>query len=61
MRFNSDAYDKAFPRTRPKEKIETVVETFRPTQQEEVTDEEVVTESEESDDGNGSDSESDLE
>lgn len=60
MRFNSDAYDKAFPRTRPKEKIETVVETFRPTQQDETT-EEVVTESEESDDGNGNDSESDLE
>lgn len=60
MRFNSDAYDKAFPRTRPKETIETVVETFRPTQQDEVT-EEVVTESEESDDGNGNDSESDLE
>lgn len=59
MRFNSDAYDKAFPRTKPKEKIETVVETFRPTQQEEVADEEVVTESEESKDGNGSNNESD--
>lgn len=61
MRFNSDAYDKAFPRTKPKEKIETVVETFRPTQQEEVADEEVVTESEESKDGNGSNNESDSE
>lgn len=59
MRFNSDAYDKAFPRTKPKEKIETVVETFRPTQQEEVADEEVATESEESKDGNGSNNESD--
>ena len=61
MRFNSNAYDKAFPRTRPKETIETVVETFRPTQQEEATDEEVATEMEESDDGNGNNSESDLE
>lgn len=61
MRFNSDAYEKAFPRTKPKEKIETVVETFRPTQQEEVADEEVVTESEESKDGNGSNNESDSE
>lgn len=61
MRFNSDAYDKAFPRTKPKEKIETVVETFRPTQQEEVTDEEDVTESEETVDGNGSNNESDSE
>lgn len=56
MRFNSDAYDKAFPRTKPKEKIETVVETFRPTQQEED-----VTESEETVDGNGSNNESDSE
>lgn len=61
MRFNSDAYDKAFPRTRPKEKIETVVETYRPTQQEETTDEEVVAESEELEDGNGSNNESDSE
>lgn len=30
MRFNSEAYAKVFPRKEAPEKVETVVETFRP-------------------------------
>lgn len=63
MRFNSEAYAKAFPRPEAKETIETVVETFRPTT-EKIENEKVV-ESEtpptEDDDGDGSPGESDTE
>lgn len=38
MRFNSQAYDKVFPRTVEKESIETAVETFRPSEEPEVED-----------------------
>ena len=36
MRFNSQAYDKVFPRTVEKERVETAVETFRPSEEPEV-------------------------
>lgn len=40
MRFNSEAYDKLYPRKPKKETVETAVETFTPTtdEQEEVED-----------------------
>lgn len=63
MRFNSEAYAKAFPRRETKETIETVVETFRPTT-EKIENEKVVepdTNSTEDDDGDGSPGESDTE
>lgn len=51
MRFNSEAYDKVYPRQKEVEKVETVVETFTPTEDEqkktsvdEVKTEEVKTE-----------------
>lgn len=63
MRFNSEAYAKAFPRPEAKETIETVVETFRPTT--EKIEHEKVAEPEtpptEDDDGDGSSGESDTE
>lgn len=34
MRFNSQAYDKVFPRQTEVEQVETSVETFRPSQEE---------------------------
>lgn len=34
MRFNGSDYRKAFPKEKPKEKIETAVESFTPTQDE---------------------------
>ena len=34
MRFNSQAYDKVFPRQKEVEQVETSVETFRPSQEE---------------------------
>ena len=37
MRFNSQAYDKLFPRKTEVEQAETVVETFRPSQDEQET------------------------
>lgn len=37
MRFNSQAYDKVFPRQTEVEQAETVVETFRPSQDEQET------------------------
>lgn len=63
MRFNSEAYAKAFPRPEAKETIETVVETFRPTT-EKIENEKVVepeTPPTEDDDGDGSPGESDTE
>ena len=39
MRFNSQAYDKVFPRQTEVEQVETSVETFRPSQEETSTDE----------------------
>lgn len=62
MRFNSEAYAKAFPRPETKETIETVVETFRPTT-EKIENEKVVPETDpvEDDDGDGSPGESDTE
>lgn len=63
MRFNSEAYAKAFPRPVAKETIETVVETFRPTT-EKIENEKVVeseTDPVEDDDGDGSPGESDTE
>ena len=39
MRFNSQAYDKVFPRQTEVEHVETSVETFRPSQDEVPTDE----------------------
>lgn len=62
MRFNSEAYAKAFPRPETKETIETVVETFRPTT-EKIENEKVVSETDpmEDDDGDGSPGESDTE
>lgn len=33
-RFNSQAYDKLFPRTQEVEKVESSVETFKPTEKE---------------------------
>ena len=33
-RFNSQAYDKLFPRTQEVEKVESAVETFKPTEKE---------------------------
>ena len=65
MRFNSEAYAKAFPRPEAKETIETVVETFRPTT-EKIENERVVEPdtdpTEDGDgDGDGSPGESDTE
>lgn len=63
MRFNSEAYAKAFPRPETKETIETVVESFRPTTEQ--IEHEKVVESEtpptEDEDGDGSPGESDTE
>ena len=63
MRFNSEAYAKAFPKQEAKETIETVVETFRPTTKK-IENEKVVepeTDHVEDDDGDGSPGESDTE
>lgn len=38
MRFNSDVYDKLFPRKKEVEKVETVVDSFRPTEEEQVSE-----------------------
>ena len=63
MRFNSEAYSKAFPRQKVAEKVETVAEGFTPTTDklkampEEVVGVEIV----ENTDGDGSLSESDIE
>ena len=38
MRFNSQAYDKVFPRQTEAEQVETSVETFRPSQEETVSE-----------------------
>ena len=59
MRFNSEAYAKAFPRREPSTPIETVVETFRPTT--DPAKETPAPEVEEVDDGDGSISEPDSE
>lgn len=40
MRFNSEAYDKLYPRQKEKENIETAVETFTPTADEQEVDDE---------------------
>lgn len=44
MRFNSQAYDKVFPRTTEVEHVESSVETFKPseTEQENIGEESVV-------------------
>lgn len=34
MRFDSEAYDKIFPRQKPVESVETVVDSFKPTEEE---------------------------
>ena len=41
MRFNSQAYDKVFPRQTEVEQVETSVETFRPSQEEKTSSEDV--------------------
>lgn len=41
-RFNSEAYDKLFPRTQQKEVVESAVETFKPSEAESEKVEEVV-------------------
>ena len=61
MRFNSEAYSKAFPRKEPQEKVETVVDTFRPTQASEKAKEDELIDVEVVEDGNGSPSELDSE
>lgn len=33
MRFNADAYEKCFPPVKEVEKVESVVETFKPTEE----------------------------
>ena len=38
MRFNSEVYDKLYPRQKEKENIETAVETFTPTADEQEVD-----------------------
>ena len=38
MRYNSDIYDKVFPRKKDVEKVETVVESFTPTEDEQKKD-----------------------
>lgn len=38
MRFNSDVYDKLFPRKKEVEKVETVVDSFRPTEEEQASE-----------------------
>lgn len=40
MRFSSDAYDKLYPRQKEKEVIESAVETFTPTTDEQDANEE---------------------
>lgn len=41
-RFNSQAYDKLFPRTQEVEKVESAVETFKPTEKEQKQEETTV-------------------
>lgn len=60
MRFNSEAYAKAFPRREPTAPIETVVETFRPTT-EPVKENTTPELEEETDGGDGGNSEPDPE
>lgn len=38
MRFNSDVYDKLFPRKKEVDKVETVVDSFRPTEEEQTSE-----------------------
>lgn len=45
-RFNSEAYDKLFPREQQKEVVESAVETFKPSEKKEEVIEEKVVESE---------------
>ena len=60
MRFNSTAYDKLFPRQKKKETVETAVETFTPTTDEQ--EEEPVVETEGgNEDGNGCSGDTDTE
>ena len=65
MRFNSNAYDKLFPRKEAEKPIESVVDTFRPTSANdgrEVESSEPVNEYTDSGgDSDGGDSESDTE
>lgn len=54
MRFNSEAYDKIFPREKPVEQVETMAEKFTPTEDEQVekkseTNEEIYVEEQEGD------------
>lgn len=42
MRFNSEAYDKLYPRKKEKEVIESAVETFTPTSDEQDEEDTVV-------------------
>lgn len=56
MRFDNDVYDKLFPRTKTVEKVETVVDSFRPTEEEQGVkkeDDTIVEPIEETGDDNG--------
>ena len=61
MRFDSEAYSKAFPRKEPQERVETVVDTFRPTQSSEEAEVDEPIDVEVVEDGNGSVGELDSE
>lgn len=68
MRFNAEAYGKLFPKTKPVERVESAVETFKPTEdiQEQIEKEDIPpaqppTETEEQTDGAERDSKFDNE
>ena len=53
LRFNSDAYDKVYPRPKKEEVVESAVETFTPTTDEQKKEQEEVEEVSEGDVGDG--------